>query len=342
MRLYPYIITLCALGVLASCSQSDEPGVTPPYGNAETVLSLVIERPRTLGAGAPTPSDGTWAGDYDKFPGDGFESWIDPGKLLVTIEDPANGATVDIHMTATQLSTGDYECHGMTTSPLPVGTARIVVKANSRTDLFDQSSLPSGLPMWGVTTRVLDRSSEQDLGQVQMLRAVAKVDVQLSKALALEGFTIEAASVANVNPTGTLVPGNAASANTTGELAWEPAHPKFCFNPTSTAAVPGMPFTLNTITQDSVINGTPKSVTSISLARLYLPEMGTTTPDQVAVNITLRHKGALMTYEEALFIPTPLVRNHYLRFTINSVQPHILTYWVCTWHEHNITLPDIE
>lgn len=341
MKPFFWLISFFLTIAASSCSGDDGPAEPLTPEGAHTVFTLRLSRQQVLGAGVTTTGDGTWGGDYDKYPGDGFENSIRPGSVTLTIVSIATGRAVTIPMRATPLNQGDYECRGTTTSMLPIGAARVIVTANVAGDSFTPSDLPDGLPMWGIRESVLDGTQSQHLGEVELLRAVAKIDIRLCDSLACLGFSLSGASISEYNPLGLVEPAHGAEVHATGALAWNPSNPTFCFNPSTAAHQSDARFTVNALHSVFLFPGKNDStrVTSDALARIYLPEMAVNSPDSVPVSVTLAHGDNRVSYPAALKVPMPLVRNHYLLYTINDIRPTYFTYWVCDWHQKEIDIP---
>lgn len=122
---------------------------------------------------------------------------------------------------------------------LTAGDYKLIVFANcgevtpNQSDPTDQSHLSDLsqlsynygvqlIPMWGVITKELslEKGKQQDLGQIDLLRAMAKVEIKLDDAIS-GTYTIKSATLNKYNTTGYCLPKNYDAVSTTTELEQE-------------------------------------------------------------------------------------------------------------------------
>ena len=192
--------------------------------------------------------------------------------------------------------------------------------------------------MWGVHTTTLNLvpGQQYNIGDIFLLRAVARVSVKLSDDLINDGFTLESLSVDKYNTSGYVLPKDASTVTETTALDQET-----CINVNTSAA--SAPLTLtgtNIMANDSV--------------KFYLPEYANATAKDATMSVTLKLNGeelefpagiAFMDYntsgvaiEDSEY---DIVRNHHYIFTITGAEVgHQLTLVVQTvpWDDESVTI----
>lgn len=171
------------------------------------------------------------------------------------------------------------------------------------------------IPLWGVAeiSEALQIGKSTDLGKIDLLRAMAKVEVVLREDMKNLGYTLGAVTLHRYNKRGYCLPGNHVDVTNTAELTFEQT-----FRPLSSAAA--TPATLSLAGGTEVLD--PKVV--------YVTEYDNlTTPTNAAyLTVELKHNGTTEgTYTLAFCkyttegAPTEegynLVRNHLYRFTLH-------------------------
>lgn len=300
-------------------------------------------------------SDGISGEFHDWDPGDDYDNTIDPRSLRVTI---VNAATGDLAATITSLvairdndNKNNYTFEGIVTgeteSLVSNLSYKIIVTANApdiatTATLFFDSTIDrwtyswhntaagpaQTIPMYGLVTKALDFTPghRNQLGEIHLLRAAAKIDVSLAEnSAALRDYEITSVSIDYRNAGGFTVPGGVTLNSTdTGSIDIDRT-----FRGYSTAATDGMTFY-------------PVSTDS-SRFRIYIPEWdnvsSTATPATIAVSIRPRGEdNAEITifegergikfkkYTDGAYPPgspvgTPydIIRNHYYQFDIQNI-----------------------
>lgn len=308
----------------------------------------------------------TWGDDYDRQPGEGYENRIDQLQVVLYSTDDNNTA-YHLHnlwqeTSATQEGGQDtYTFVGSidtndADSPR-AGTYKIMVFANcpdidegtdvgnlAYTYTYKGESTAPAIPMWGVTTAELTLApgERQTLaGGIDLLRAVAKVEVLLQDNDDTKGFSLKGVTLSTANTQGYCLPAGYAAVEHTKELDREDGNTNYTFHPyTSNATATKVAFTED--------NGT---------YTLYLPEYDNGTGNTLAtLAVTVAdedNQPETYTIEFKNYTngqPTGdaynIVRNHLYRYTITKIDNGQLTvqYRVLPWEKvtSNITYGNIQ
>mgnify|MGYP000788463941 CR=1 FL=1 len=324
-----YILFLCwGIGFFCGCSRNENPGMAS--GSGDTQVSFVLSL-----SNAGTPSRATWENPYDSQEGSGYENRIDPDDVQVMLFNATSGqyvATVDIlSYTSLENEEDEYRFVGSVTaeeSELRSGKYKLMVFANCGT-ITDTRDLGIGslsfnydaekvkdesqlIPMWGVITEelTLEKGKQQDLGTIDLLRAMAKIEINLADAIS-ETHTITGAILNKYNTQGYCLPKDYAAVGKTQELEQETGS-KDTFNPCINAQV----------SSDLTFSYSEDRKT----AWLYIPEYDNTPNDAATISITLSDgsnttTGTLEFKDYANGTATgdahDIVRNHIYRYTVN-------------------------
>ena len=347
-RMLLYGFTLL-LGVFALSSCVNEDSVCLPEGSdVKVAFSLVLPD------NAQTRAEGdTWGDTYNDEIGTDYDNYIDLNGIQVLVfENTSTGTYAGTVTNFMYSKTGDnvYTYFGDAPADLnATGTYKFVVLANCSkvTGLTIGTSTISALdnityslanmeyiPMWGVhkATLNLKPGQQYNIGDIDLLRAMSKVTVQLSQDMITRGFTLENLKVDNYNIQGYVTPTNASSVAETAELDQEA-----CIRPLASAGT-NLPGTVN---NNSV--------------ELYLPEyknIGSTKPATMSVTLQLTEEVEVVdesgTHTETVVdhLPFPagiefknysddsdfdIVRNHHYIFTITDAKVgHRLQFEVLT------------
>ena len=331
-----YIPTLLLLlaATLASCVYDDAPATRDD--DARQAVQVTF----TLAAGnapAETRAEGTtWGDDYPSADATAWENAID--RLQVLVYDKEGTTRVGQVENLIRFSNADgqsYTYHGQLTTTgteLTRGTSyKFVILANIDPNLTDNNNPledltfeqnAANIPMWGVTTQTLTLTpgTADNLGSIDLLRAMAKVEVCLSDELKDE-YTLKSVTLNRYNKTGYCLPAGYNDVSETTELDREGSKPA-SFNPCPSLAN-DIIFTTN------ADNGT---------AVCYLPEYANDDANPAQLTITLTNEGTDKEYTLDLKDYTTdayynLVRNHIYRYTITDVNDGTLTvkYRVLPW-----------
>ena len=303
-----------------------EEGGTPADANGAQV-SFVLS---LTDAGASTRA--TWGEKYDSQDGNAYENRIDPDDVQVILFNTSGVRVASVEILSYYpLNDGsaDYRFIGSVTAEdgtLTAGQYKLMVFANCGTfaadsDLgslfftYNEANVKAEsqlIPMWGVITPTLtlEKGKQQDLGTIDLLRAMAKIEINLAEAIS-GTHTITDATLSKYNSQGYCLPKDYAAVGNTKELEQETGNSKDTFNPYEET-----PVSSNLAFSYSDDNKT---------AWLYIPEYNNST-DAATISITLSDgsnttTGTLEFKDYADGSATgdahDIVRNHIYRYTVN-------------------------
>lgn len=329
----PALLLLLA-ATLVSCVYDDAPALRSDDGRQAVQVTF------TLAAGnAPTDTRATW-GDhqYDSENiGTAWESAIDPDDLHVLLYTAADNGYVGRveNLVSFRNDDGTYTYHGQLTADADDLTSstpyKIMVFANCNiaNNTEDISSIANPtfeqdaryIPLWGVKTTTLDLTpgTANNLGDIDLLRAMAKIEVTLSAVLTGE-YTLGSVTLNQYNQTGYCLPADYDAVSETKELERESDMPA-SFHPHESLVTRDILFTVNTDGNTAVC---------------YLPEYKADDTYPAVLTITLNGKAYtldLKDYNTDNGGYYDLVRNHIYRYTITGVNDGTLTvqYLVLPW-----------
>lgn len=335
-----YILFLCwGIGFFCGCSRNENPGMAS--GSGDTQVSFVLSL-----SNAGTPSRATWGDSYYSQEGSDYENRINPDDVQVMLFTTSGQyvATVEI-LSYYPLNDGsaDYRFIGSVTAEDGTLTAgqsyKLMVFANCETitdtsnlgalsfnynaqNVINESQL---IPMWGVITKTLtlEKGKQEDLGTIDLLRAMAKIEINLADAIS-GTYTINVATLNKYNTQGYCLPKNYAAVMNTKELEQETGNNKDTFNPYEETSV-----SLNLAFSYSNDKKT---------AWLYIPEYNNDT-NAATISITLSDgtTGTLEFRDYADGAATGnthnIVRNHIYRYTVNvETGKLIVKYRALPWN----------
>lgn len=347
--------------ILLSCSIMDDgpDALSLPDGStAQVAFTLKLDK-------AQPATRTTWSDTYENQPGEGYENRIDQLQVVLYSTD-GNNTAYPLHnlwqeTSATQEGGQDtYTFVGsIDTNDIgspQAGTYKIMVFANC-TDLTNNETNLGNLaytytynnspaiPMWGVTTAELTLApgERQELTDgIDLLRAVAKVEVQLQDNDDTQGFSLTGVTISTANTQGYCLPLDYDKVETTAALNREEETGITTFHPYPNSA---------TTTDLAFTNDGNNTYT------LYLPEYdnGTgNTPATLTVTVadednqpetyTLEFKN--YTNGQPTGEAYNIVRNHLYRYTITKIDNGQLTvqHQVMPWDKvtSDITYGDIQ
>ncbi len=334
----------------------------PDGSTAQVAFTLKLDK-------AQPATRTTWGDNYPNKPGTGYENRIDQLQVVLYSTDDNNTA-YPLHnlwqeTSATQEGGQDtYTFVGsIDTNDIgspQAGTYKIMVFANCNETTQNSNDITTvgtmtydytytatnapAIPMWGVTTATLNLvpGERQTLaGGIDLLRAVAKVEVKLNDAVAQEGFTLTGVTISTANTQGYCLPLDYDKVETTAALNREEETGITTFHPYPNSA---------TTTDLAFTNDGNNTYT------LYLPEYdnGTGTPATLAVTVadednqpetyTIKFKN--YTNGQPTGEAYNIVRNHLYRYTITKIDNGQLTvqHQVMPWEKvtSDITYGDIQ
>lgn len=326
LLILPLFISVCLLCGCAHDDDASPSGVSPDAPQVSFVLSLTDATPKTRA---------TW-GENTGEDGNEYENRINPDDVQVLLYTTDNKyvANVDILSYYPLNDNGDYQFFGSVTADEGELTAgkeyKLMVFANcgevtpNQSDPMDQSDLSDLsqlsynygvqlIPMWGVITEelTLEKGKQQYLGKIDLLRAMAKVEIKLNDAIS-GTYTITSATLSKYNTAGYCLPAGYASVNETTELEQETGNNKDTFNPKPDSQSKNLAFSYSSDKKTAWLyipeydNSTDPATISLTVSD------GTTTGE---VTGTLEFKD----YENgtATGDAHDIVRNHIYRYTVN-------------------------
>lgn len=358
-----YILLGLLAPYLAACSQIMEEDNCLPYGSDSkntVVFTLILDNP-------VSSTRVTWGDEYEGTIGTDYEEMIETGSLKVVIYEGETYKGEVGSLSCWRIGEEKYQFAGEITSlvnnnTLVTGTNyRIMVFANcpgAATGMTaeEQGALsfnaadisPSSdyIPMWGVKTQQLTLADSQDLGEIDMLRAVGKIEIALSDEVT--DFTLSRVSLSNYNASGYSLPFTWQSVTGTKALSHE------YVTAGTTEAYRGF----NPKANDAASTTTPLPFTVSedgSSAVIYLPEYDNVqAASEMAMSVTVKDaSGDETLFENAIMLRSydnngemtnvkyNLVRNHYYKYTIAEVLTGyglVLTCTVQPWDLEEETL----
>lgn len=316
---------LLSLLLLASCSRNDEVAVAEgEEGKVYVTLTLSIN-------GEEVGSRATWNSEQDTDEeGVGWENKIDDLQILIY---DANNNYVGKVEDLIQLLDGRYS--GTLSSDAEwTGNTNYKIMAFANCPSIDNPSNISTLdytranvsyiPMWGVTTTTFDLTpgESDDIGSIDLLRAMAKVEVSFSDDFPTDEYTIGDITLSPYNTQGYCVPAGYASVETTGALDREEAGAAYSFNPLTSVSTSSLTFTEE--------NGK---------YYIYLPEYENTETNAAKIKVTVNGETydlEFKDYENGApkeGTQYDIVRNHIYRYTITGVNDGklVIKYKAMLW-----------
>lgn len=317
---------LCGALLLPGGCITEEGGTPADADGAQVsfVLSLTD-------AGASTRA--TWGEKYDSQDGNDYENRIDPDDVQVMLFNTSGVRVATVEILSYYPSndgSDDYRFIGSVTAEDGTLTAgqsyKLMVFANCG-EITDTSNLGALsfnynaqnvinesqlIPMWGVITKTLtlEKGKQEDLGTIDLLRAMAKIEINLADAIS-GTHTITEATLDKYNSQGYCLPKDYATVGNTKELEQETGNSKDTFNP----------YEETPVSSNLAFSYSDDKKT----AWLYIPEYDNST-DAATISITLSDgstttNGTLEFKDYADGSATgdahDIVRNHIYRYTVN-------------------------
>lgn len=328
----------------------------PDGSTAQVAFTLKLDK-------AQPATRTTWGDNYPNKPGTDYENRIDQLQVVLYSKDNAayplynlwqeTSATQDEENTYTFV--GNIDTNG-DDSP-KAGQYKIMVFANCE-DISEENNLGNltyqytytdseaapAIPMWGVTTATLTLTpgEREEIGDIDLLRAVAKVEVLLQNNNDTQGFSLTGVTISTANTQGYCLPLDYDKVTETAALHREEATNITTFHPYT--------------------GGTPQKdlafINNNGTYTLYLPEYDNTgngiTPATLSVTVADENDQqdtyplAFKPYTNGR--PTgeayDIVRNHLYRYTITKIDNGQLTvqHQVMPWEKvtSGITYGDIQ
>lgn len=340
---------------------NEEPGT--PDDEGLMMVSFRVVTPMPKSDGASRADDGTWGGDYDAEGGSLFDNKLlsEGFKVIITKEDCTPVAEVTRFWcikttTESQTNSAVYDFLGFIdnetdfdkVTALTTGKLHVIANAgptptlgNDQTFTFSGQESTNGfnaIPMWGVHTvtnfNTMKKGERFDAGEVWLLRAMAKVEIQVSsdEDNIIDG--LNSASLPGVNGTGYLLPTGWAAIEATEKLSYDN-----CFRENTTS------------TKTAISITEPELVKKIEF---YLPECANTNN---SLTLTVNYNDGTNKDGEIKFKPYGpdgkptgdpynIVRNHLYRFTVKATSTDVnmsINWTVCPLYPMgDVTVPDFD
>ena len=337
------MLAVLIAGTLAACSGQDD---DDKNGNAITVQFTlsVNEASTSTRATAPPEGTGTWQNYDPQGEADDYENAIDVDKLNVYFYNTSGDYVGKVdNMTAYRDATKKNVYHIVGKMDIPTDdlvnnqfAGRMVVYANmdtpstaawtsTSTDILSASytfdpANPTYIPMWGVRSVSFTATpgTQQTLDDVYMLRATAKVTVQLDETI-MKGWTIERITMNRWNNKGYCLPSWVDGLNDTQALSFNQSEHIYTATGDEAAVLQTTPLDFTA------------STASTTSKNLYLPEYDNTSAGvtPATISVMLRKpdgtsEGKTYTLQFAQYdsndaptgSPYDIVRNHWYQYTI--------------------------
>ena len=327
---------LLSLLLLASCSRNDEVAVAEgEEGKVQVTFTLKLDNESSASRAMSRAEDNTWGDEYNDDLGNDYDNRINDLQVVIY-----EGNTFKCKVTNLSFYKNEeknkYTYLGSISETLTANTVyKIMVFANcanitSETDLSALSYTYSenmDIPMWGVITQTLslEPGSRQELDDISLLRAFAKVEVSMN----VEGYTLQSVSIDNSNKQGYCLPKDYTLVGNTTDLDREEATDITTFNPyKDSEKIEDRTFTNE--------NGTyyiylPEYNNSTNAAKIQVTVKNNTTNEEKPYDLEFKdYVNGAPTGD-----PYDIVRNHIYRYTITGVNDGELTfeYRVLLWDE---------
>ena len=350
-----HIMLVGVLGMLAaSCSQDADSPLQPEGKKVQVTFTLATGGQDAYSRATWEGYDGDGTGDAQStsiYAGGVFDNKIDPDKLQVLIcDNDCNPIAKVQRLLHTKVSNNVYKFTGSFEATISDETNyKIMVFANcpevtSGTDFSDNvvATMPAetanltAIPMWGVQQiSGADLTAETNDIKIYVLRALAKVEIEISAEVSAEGYTLVSASFNQFNKNINCIPNGFTSVKATTELA------------TGTSALNSIPASFNPNSNGVFEEG---EVTSLSFVAIeegsklvaYVPEYQNTN-NNLAMTIFVM-KDETVTSHQLPFkysntAVSDVIRNYYYTYKIVAVnRPEPvngleLEYMVTDWNE---------
>lgn len=256
--LLPMMALLLSAAAAVSCDDSGNDGDTRQVNIAFTIS---LDPPSTRAA-----NEG-WDDYTPSTNGTERENAINPDDIQVVVCDSMGENLADVgDVRITRRSDTEFAVTGVwrDSDSRLAKAKRIMVLANCHGSTeYDIMQTSSYLPMWGVAKLpALNIGKTNDIGNIALLRAVAKVSVALRSDMLAKGYSIASLTVDRYNTRGYCMPAGYKSVDNTVDLSY--------------AA------TLN------VLNSTATSLDFTANSIAYIPEYDNTSPAAVPSTITVK------------------------------------------------------
>ena len=328
---------LLSLLLLASCSRNDEVAVAEgEEGKVQVTFTLKLDNESSASRAMSRAEDNTWGDEYNYDLGNDYDNRINDLQVVIYEGNTFKCKVTNLSFYKNE-EKNEYTYLGSISETLTANTEyKIMVFANcadwanitSETNLSDLSYTYNenmGIPMWGVITQTLSLvpGSRQELDEISLLRAVAKVEVSMN----VEGYTLQSVSIDNSNKQGYCLPKDYTLVGNTTDLDREEDTDITTFNPyKDSEKIEDRTFTNE--------NGTyyiylPEYNNSTNAAKIQVTVKNNTTNEEKPYDLEFKdYVNGAPTGD-----PYDIVRNHIYHYTITGVNDGKLKleYRVLLW-----------
>lgn len=325
---------LLSLLLLASCSRNDEVAVAEgEEGKVQVTFTLKLDNESSASRAMSRAEDNTWGDEYNDDLGNDYDNRINDLQVVIYEGNTFKCKVTNLSFYKNE-EKNEYTYLGSISETLTANTVyKIMVFANcaditSETDLSALSYTYSenmDIPMWGVITQTLslEPGSRQELDDISLLRAFAKVEVSMN----VEGYTLQSVSIDNSNKQGYCLPKDYTLVGNTTDLDREEYTDITTFNPyKDSEKIEDRTFTNE--------NGTyyiylPEYNNSTNAAKIQVTVKNNTTNEEKPYDLEFKdYVNGAPTGD-----PYDIVRNHIYRYTITGVNDGKLKleYRVLLW-----------
>ena len=334
-------VILSAL-MLASCNAIMDDGSCPDGGSALRTVTFTLAMDD-----ARKHTRAAWGEGYTAEDAIGYENRIAYDSLRVIFYKASDNAYVGevaemIYWVADPAKSGEYRVTGdVSALNLAVGTGyKIMVLANCPDATVTPGNLtfdiagiryPQGaIPMWGIARFVATGDELQNVGTVDMLRSVAKIEVVLSNEMLANGYTLDAVQLTNYNASGYCLPSMWNEVSSTAELDQEQ-----CIRPLHSHI--SAPLSLKEVENGKSFWMYVPEFNVLHTA-LNRPVIGVTLGDGTSVPLEFPDAIRFGSYDSnGNFVDGSernIVRNHIYRFNITAIASGLeISYEVLPWED---------
>lgn len=328
---------LLSLLLLASCSRNDEVAVAEgEEGKVQVTFTLKLDNESSASRAMSRAEDNTWGDEYNYDLGNDYDNRINDLQVVIYEGNTFKCKVTNLSFYKNE-EKNEYTYLGSISETLTANTEyKIMVFANcadwanitSKTNLSDLSYTYNenmGIPMWGVITQTLSLvpGSRQELDDISLLRAFAKVEVSMN----VEGYTLQSVSIDNSNKQGYCLPKDYTLVGNTTDLDREEDTEITTFNPyKDSEKIEDRTFTNE--------NGTyyiylPEYNNSTNAAKIQVTVKNNTTNEEKPYDLEFKdYVNGAPTGD-----PYDIVRNHIYRYTITGVNDGklVIQYRAMPW-----------
>lgn len=343
---------VCCCLIMACGSDSDTTAPGSETIDDSPVVSLTLTIDGINGSTRAGGDEGpTWGDPYSDEIGTDFDNRISLSSVRVLIypETEAQPVAEVTEMACYPTGLNEYQLIGtvrqLGTTTAAAGSYRVMVMANCPDDGGNPGDMTFGtadtaypdghIPMWGVATVPLRFEGREEIGTIDLLRAAAKIEVELKEDAAV-GYCLSAVYIDRYNGNGYCLPAEWNGVGTTKALSFLKDTTPYCSRPYASAVSTRLDF---------------KPVDESRMTYVvYLPEYDTTTDNQATISVEIQSNAEEETPEVFSFsgdngikVDCNIVRNHYYKYTITGIRTGIgLNYDVWKMNQMTIHVPGFE